>query len=97
MKLGRASIHWRRRFTVVEVAHAQDALRDVLWDVMKLLTVAQKAGQVGVQIGRTKAAKLSSKGANDLIASSRYVLPCPSHPLKTALPVRCRLARFLYR
>ena len=47
-------------------AHAQDAFRDVLWDVMKLLVVAHKAGQVGVQVGRTKASKLSPKGANDL-------------------------------
>ena len=33
---------------------------------MKLLVVAHKAGQVGVQVGRTKASKLSPKGANDL-------------------------------
>ena len=46
--------------------HAQDAFRNVLRDMVKLLIVAQKARQAGVQVRRTRAAKLSPEGTNDL-------------------------------
>ena len=69
-------------------AHAQDAFRDVLWDVMKLLVVAQKAGQVGVQVGCTKASKLSPKGANDLDFCVSIRPSSPLSPLENDTPIQ---------
>ena len=62
-------------------AHAQDALRDLLRDVMKHPVVAQETAQPSVQVGRTRAAKLSPECSDDLDFSVPVRLPTPLSPL----------------